>query len=44
MEMLHLNLLQGPCAALGTGYLYLLVIIDDYIRMAWSISLTEKKI
>ena len=25
MEMLYLDLLQGPCAALGTGYEYLLV-------------------
>jgi hypothetical protein len=44
MEMLHLDLLQGPCAALGTGYRYLFVIVDDYTRMAWSIGLIEKDI
>ena len=44
MEMLHLDLLQGPCAALGTGYEYLLVIVDDYTRMAWSIGLKTKDI
>ncbi len=44
MEMLHLDLLQGPCAALGTGYEYLLVIVDDYTRMAWCIGLRKKDI
>jgi hypothetical protein len=44
MEMLHLDLLQGPCAALGTGYEYLLVIVDDYTRMAWCIGLMTKDI
>lgn len=44
MEMLHLDLLQGPCAALGTGYKYLFVIVDDYTRMAWCIGLREKNI
>jgi len=44
MEMLHLDLLQGPCAALATGYAYLLVIVDDYTRMAWSIGLRSKDI
>ncbi len=44
MEMLHLDLLQGPCAALGTGYKYVLVIVDDYTRMAWCIGLVEKDI
>jgi len=44
MEMLHLDLLQGPCAALGTGYKYVLVIVDDYTRMAWCIGLVDKDI
>ena len=44
IEMLHLDLLQGPYAALGTGYEYLLVIVDDYTRMAWCIGLTTKDI
>ena len=44
MEMLHLDLLQGPCAALGPGYRYLFAIVDDYTRMAWSIGLKEKDI
>ena len=44
MEMLHLDLLQGPCAALGTGYNYVLVIVDDYTRMAWCIGLVNKDI
>src|SRR6266487_654559 len=44
MEMLHLDLLQGPCAALGTGFRYILVIVDDYTRMAWCIGLKEKDI
>jgi hypothetical protein len=44
MEMLHLDLLQGPCAALGPGHRYLFAIVDDYTRMAWSIGLKEKDI
>jgi hypothetical protein len=44
MEMLHLDLLQGPCAALTTHYEYLFVIVDDYTRMAWSIGLKTKDI
>src|SRR5271170_467209 len=44
MEMLYLDLLQGPCAALGTGFEYLLVIVDDYTRMAWCIGLKTKEI
>jgi len=44
MEMLHVDLLQGPCAALGTGFEYLLVIVDDYTRMAWCIGLKTKDI
>jgi len=44
MEMLHLDLLQGPCAALNTGFNYLLVIVDDYTRMAWCIGLKTKDI
>jgi hypothetical protein len=44
MEMLHLDLLQGPCVALGTGFRYILVIVDDYTRMAWCIGLPEKDI
>jgi hypothetical protein len=44
MEMLHLDLLQGPCVALGTGYKYVLVIVDDYTRMAWCIGLQTKDI
>src|SRR5271156_5760010 len=44
MEMLHLDLLQGPCAALSTGYEYILVIVDDHTRMAWSIGLRTKDI
>ena len=34
IEMLYLDLLQGPCAALSTGYEYLFVIVDDYTRIA----------
>jgi hypothetical protein len=44
MEMLHLDLLQGPCVALGTGFEYVLVIVDDYTRMAWCIGLKTKEI
>jgi hypothetical protein len=44
MEMLHLDLMHGPCAALDTGFQYLFVIVDDYTRMAWSIGLVEKDI
>jgi hypothetical protein len=34
MEMLHLDLLQGPYIILRTGFEYLLVIVDDYTRIA----------
>jgi hypothetical protein len=44
MEMLYLDFLQGPCAALRTGYAYLLVIVDRYTRMTWCIGLTSKDI
>jgi hypothetical protein len=44
MEVLHLDLLQGPCVALGTGFDYILVIVDDYSRMAWYIGLTDDDI
>jgi hypothetical protein len=44
MEMLHLDLLQALCVALGTGYEYVLVIVDDYTRMAWFIGLRTKDI
>jgi hypothetical protein len=29
-----MDLLQGPCAALGTGFRYILVIVDDYTEWA----------
>jgi hypothetical protein len=44
MEMLYLDLLQGPYTVLGTGFRYILVIVDDYTRMAWYIDLKEKDI
>jgi hypothetical protein len=44
MEMLHMDLIQGPCAALGTGFEYLLIIVDDYTRIAWCIDLKTKDI
>ena len=44
IEMLYLDLLQGPYAALGTGYEYLFMIVDDYTRIVWCISLTIKDI
>jgi hypothetical protein len=44
IEILYIDLLQGPCAVLGTGFEYLLIIVDDYTRIAWCIGLKTKDI
>src|SRR6266516_6341213 len=43
-EMIHMDLLQGPEAALDGHYKYLLVIIDDYTRYSWVYGLKSKEI
>jgi hypothetical protein len=44
IEILYIDLLQGPCAVLRTSFEYLLIIVDDYTRMAWYIGLKTKNI
>jgi hypothetical protein len=43
-EMIHMDLLEGPEAALDGHYKYLLVIIDDYTRYSWVYGLKSKHI
>ena len=42
--MLYLNLLEALYIALDIGFKYLFIIVDDYTRMAWSISLKDKDV
>jgi hypothetical protein len=44
MEILYLNLLQGPYTAFRIGFEYLLIIVDNYTRMAWYIDFKIKNI
>jgi Integrase core domain len=44
LEMIHMDLLDAGFLALGTGYRYLWVIVDDYSRHVWVTGLKSKDI
>ena len=43
-ETIHMDLLEAPVPALGTGYNYLWCITDDWSRMVWCTGLKTKDI
>ena len=43
-ETIHMDLLEAPTAALGTGYKYLWCVTDDWSRMVWCTGLKNKNI
>lgn len=43
-EMIHMDLLEAPMPALGTGFTHLFTITDDWTRMLWSYGLKSKDV
>ena len=43
-ETIHMDLLEAPVSALGTGFKYLWCVTDDWSRMVWCIGLKTKHI
>jgi hypothetical protein len=43
-ETIHMDLLEAPVSALGTGFNYLWCVTDDWSRMVWCTGLKDKNI